>query len=233
MSPRGYPVDSCQLTILWMSNKRCGFAKIGLRHPSLDSLPYPTRINCRRVRTCARSITCQPKEKRLIIFYAWVWGSVPRAQSAPESPAMTCDTVLELSVSCHSKRASISYVFSPVFGVQLLKIMVKKYWKNPSKNSSNNVYGFGHWNPFEIIKIYLFSRIFWLKEMNVKTRPIYSRSLQLYIQVFRESNQNELLRDTYFPTEKENDESLILSGPQQERIKGTERASPIYTLFHR
>ena len=32
-------------------------------------------------------------------------------------------------MSCHSKRASISYVFSPVFGVQLLKTIIKKTLK--------------------------------------------------------------------------------------------------------
>ena len=50
--------------------KRCGLAKTRLRHPSLpfDSLPYPTRTICRRVRTYARSITWQPNEKRLTIF---------------------------------------------------------------------------------------------------------------------------------------------------------------------
>lgn len=53
-----------------------------------------------------------------------------------------------------------------------------------------------------------------LKEMNLKTRPIYSRSPQLDIQVFRGSNRNQLSRDTYFPTKKSDDESLILSGPQ-------------------
>lgn len=78
---------------------------------------------------------------------------------------ITCDTVLELSVTCHSKRASISYVFSPVFGVQLLKTIVKKHWKNHCKSWLNNLYRCGHWNPFEIIHIYIFSRIFWLKEM--------------------------------------------------------------------
>ena len=53
-----------------------------------------------------------------------------------------------------------------------------------------------------------------LKEMNLKTRPIYSRSPQLDIQVFRGSNRNQLSRDTYFPTKTSDDESLILSGPQ-------------------
>ena len=50
-----------------------GLAKTRLRHPSLpfDSLPYPTRTICRRVRTYARSVTWQPNEKRLTIFHEY------------------------------------------------------------------------------------------------------------------------------------------------------------------
>ena len=51
--------------------KGCGLGKTRLRHPSLpfDSLPYPTRtIRRAYVRTYARSITWQPKEKRLTII---------------------------------------------------------------------------------------------------------------------------------------------------------------------
>ena len=50
---------------------RCGLAKTRLRHPSLpfDSLSYPTLTICRRVRTYARSVTWQPNERRLTIFY--------------------------------------------------------------------------------------------------------------------------------------------------------------------
>ena len=57
--------------------KRCGLGKTRLRHPSLpfDSLPYPTRTICRRVRTYvrtyARSITWQPNENRLTIFHEY------------------------------------------------------------------------------------------------------------------------------------------------------------------
>ena len=53
--------------------KRCGLAKTRLRHPSLpfDSLPYLTRTIRRRVRTYFRSITWQPHEKRLTIFYEY------------------------------------------------------------------------------------------------------------------------------------------------------------------
>ena len=68
--------------------KRCGFAKTRLRHPSLpfDSLPYPTRTICRRirtyVRTYARSVTWQPNEKRLTIFYEY--GALSHARFARE-----------------------------------------------------------------------------------------------------------------------------------------------------
>ena len=53
--------------------KRWGLAKTRLRHPSLpfDSLPYPARTICRRVRTYARSVTWQPREKRLTIFHEY------------------------------------------------------------------------------------------------------------------------------------------------------------------
>ena len=53
--------------------RRCGLAKTFLRHPSLpfDSLPYPTGTICRRLRAYARSITWQPNEKRLTIFYEY------------------------------------------------------------------------------------------------------------------------------------------------------------------
>ena len=66
--------------------KRCGLGKTLLRHPSLpfDSLPYPTRTIRRRVRTyvCtyARSITWQPKEKRLTIIYGY--GALSNARFA-------------------------------------------------------------------------------------------------------------------------------------------------------
>ena len=64
--------------------KRCRFAKTLLRHPSLpfDSLPYPTRTICRRVRTYARSVTWQPKENRLTIFYEY--GALSHARFARE-----------------------------------------------------------------------------------------------------------------------------------------------------
>ena len=93
MSPRygnvrlvsGYPV--WQLSIDHIVNgqyKRYGFAKTHLRHPSLpfDSLPYPTRTICGRVRTYARSVTWQPNEKRLTMFYEY--GALSHARFARE-----------------------------------------------------------------------------------------------------------------------------------------------------
>ena len=61
-------------------NKRWGLAKTRLRHPSLpfDSLPYPTRSICRRVRTYVRKLGQE------VDRIPWVWGSVPRAPRAWE-----------------------------------------------------------------------------------------------------------------------------------------------------
>ena len=71
--------------------KRCGFAKTCLRHPSLpfDSLPYPTRTICRRVRSVSH-VTTKRKEVDHIL---WVRGSVPRALRARGSPAIICGIV--------------------------------------------------------------------------------------------------------------------------------------------
>ena len=71
--PTIWSCDACQ----WLSHfdslsidhivnvqyKRCGFAKTRLRYPSLpfDSLPYPTRTICRRVRTLGH-VTTKQKE---------------------------------------------------------------------------------------------------------------------------------------------------------------------------
>ena len=64
--------------------KRCGLAKTRLRHPSLpfDSLPYPTRTICRRVRS-VNHVTTKRKEVDHILR---VWGSVPRALRAAWEP---------------------------------------------------------------------------------------------------------------------------------------------------
>ena len=73
MSPRQLSIDH----IVNVQCKRCGLGKTRLRHPSLpfDSLPYPTRTICRRVRTYLRTyaggVTWQPNEKRLPIFYEY------------------------------------------------------------------------------------------------------------------------------------------------------------------
>ena len=56
--------------------KRCGFAKTRLRHPSLpfDSLPYPTRTICRRVRTYVRSVNHVTTKRKEVDHILWVWG---------------------------------------------------------------------------------------------------------------------------------------------------------------
>ena len=77
--------DSCQLTILWMSYiKDVDLPRHARDTLPFDSLPYPTRTICRRirmyVRTYVRSITWQPNEKRLTIFYEY---GARRARGSP------------------------------------------------------------------------------------------------------------------------------------------------------
>ena len=75
--------------------ERCGLTKTRLRHPSLpfDSLPYPTRAICRRVRTYVRtsyvrSVSHVTTKRKEVDHIPWVWGSVPRALRARGSPAI-------------------------------------------------------------------------------------------------------------------------------------------------
>ena len=82
--------DSCQLTISWMSYIK----DLDLpRHPSLpfDSLPYPTRTICRRVRTLGQSRDNQTKRGWP---YSISMGSVPRALRARGSPAIIKEEIL-------------------------------------------------------------------------------------------------------------------------------------------
>ena len=69
--------------------KRYGFAKTHLRHPSLpfESLPYPTRTICRRVRTYVRSVSHVTTKRKEVDHILWVWGSVSRALRVRGSPA--------------------------------------------------------------------------------------------------------------------------------------------------
>ena len=62
--------------------KRCGFAKTRLRHPSLpfDSLSYPTRTICTRVRTL-----CQPRDNQK--KRGW-----PYSMSSPAKNVCACST---------------------------------------------------------------------------------------------------------------------------------------------
>ena len=53
-----------------------------------DSLPYPTRTICRRVRTYVRTLGQSRDNKRKEVDHIpWIWGSVPRALLARGSPA--------------------------------------------------------------------------------------------------------------------------------------------------
>ena len=81
--------------------KRWGLAKTRLRHPSLpfDSLPYPTRTICRRVRTYVRSFNQVTTNRKEVDHIPWVWGSVTRALRARGSSAIN-------SVTPHNSAAS-------------------------------------------------------------------------------------------------------------------------------
>ena len=94
--------------------KRCGFAKTRLRHPSLpfDSLPYPTRPICRRVRS-VNQVTSKRKE---VYHILWVWGCVPHALRARRSPAiMLINCERQKEPATYSWSAALSLLYSKVF----------------------------------------------------------------------------------------------------------------------
>ena len=78
--------DSCQLTILWMSNVK----DVDLARHAWDTPPFllivsptpPIQSVDAYVRTYARSITWQPNEKRLTIFHEY--GALSHARFARE-----------------------------------------------------------------------------------------------------------------------------------------------------
>ena len=84
--------------------KRHGFSKTHLRHPSLpfDSLPYPTRTICRRVRTYERSVSHVTTKRKEVDCILWVWGSVQRALRARGSPAINVITLSTFYVISHA-----------------------------------------------------------------------------------------------------------------------------------
>ena len=92
--------DSCQLTILWMSNVK----DVDLARHAWDTPPFllivsptpPVQSVDAYVRTYARSITWQPNEKRLTIFYEY------GALSARGSPA-TNRKRREMQTRCQQK----------------------------------------------------------------------------------------------------------------------------------
>ena len=88
--------------------KRWGLAKTRPRHPSLpfDSLPYPTRTICRRVRTYVRSVNLVTTKRKEVDHILWVWGSVPRSLRACGSPAIN-------SVTPHNSAASRAVFLIP------------------------------------------------------------------------------------------------------------------------
>ena len=87
--------------------KRCGFTKTRLRHPSLhfDSLPYPTRTICRRVRTYVRSgnhVTSKQKELDHIL---WVWEPCYKSPIAfGETPISEVGLIMDVSFFLHRLR---------------------------------------------------------------------------------------------------------------------------------
>ena len=83
---------------------RYGFAKTHLKHPSLpfDSLPYPNRTICRRVRTYVRSVSHVTTKRKEVDHIPWVWGSVPRALRTRGSPAIILQFFTILQENLHS-----------------------------------------------------------------------------------------------------------------------------------
>ena len=127
--------------------KRCGFAKTRLRHPSLpfDSLPYPTRTICRRVRTYvrmyARSVSHVTTKRKEVDHIPWVWGSVPRALRALGSPAIKISCEWNRQCMLHLMKFRIfSFLFSFVFALIFCSIWLggnqkKKLCLDPFKSA--------------------------------------------------------------------------------------------------
>ena len=82
--------DSCQLTILWMSNiQDVDLPRHAWENPSFpfDGLPYPILTICRRVRTYVRSVNHVTTKRKEVDDIPWVWGSVQCAFRARRSAA--------------------------------------------------------------------------------------------------------------------------------------------------
>ena len=115
--------------------KRCGFAKTRLRHPSLpfDSLPYPTCIICRRVRTYARSVTWQPNEKRLTIFYEY--GALSNARFAREGAPLLFKSrsLMFLQVSDDAYPILLEIIIALLYSVKVWLFDCTTNYPRPSK----------------------------------------------------------------------------------------------------
>ena len=87
--------------------KRCGFTKTRLRHPSLhfDSLPYPTRTICRRVRTYVRSVNHVTSKQKELDHILWVWEPCYKSPIAfGETPISEVGLIMDVSFFLHRLR---------------------------------------------------------------------------------------------------------------------------------
>ena len=92
--------------------KRCGFTKTRLRHPSLhfDSLPYPTRTICRRVRTYVSSVNHVTSKQKELDHILWVWEPCYKSPIAfGETPISEVGLIMD-----------VSFFFYIVYGICVL-----------------------------------------------------------------------------------------------------------------
>ena len=133
--------------------KRCGF-KTRLRNPSLafDSLPYPTR---RRERTYARSVTWQPNEKRLTIFYEY--GALFHARFANEGAPLKIVTKWREIQKSKLNNSLTNWVFEFFFfHISFYHVTFSKNKKSKSENKKHRIFWnteFYHPAKFELKRI--------------------------------------------------------------------------------
>ena len=116
MSPRyghvklvsGYPVWQLSIDhIVSVQCKICGFTMTRLRHTSLpfDSLPYPTRTICRRVRTYVRSVNHVTSKQKELDHILWVWEPCYKSPIAfAETPISEVGLIMDVSFFLHRLR---------------------------------------------------------------------------------------------------------------------------------
>ena len=130
--------DSCQLTILWMSN----IQDVDLPRHARDTPPYLLIVSpphnftiCRRVRTYTRSVTWQPNEKRLTIFHEY--GALKNA--AVCGTYMKQNNFMKLR-SCETKNFTKAWIVFETFSRSKSKIAVRPgsgaelSWAEPNSN---------------------------------------------------------------------------------------------------